>query len=188
MFENADLNNTAILLMSFMIIPIIAVVLAVCFSPLNRKKLMLFGGAFITISLCCAGLFPVLLDLLDSYEKKLNVCQTKYLYDLAIGVTAEVCKELTNAEKADLLGFRKLTLTLYFFVAVIISSAGVNLFSSGISMTNKDIVAREISDNIAGIREVLEEQKARFDLLIRAAFFILAVSILIFIYAIFVAS
>lgn len=158
-FFDKYLNAYFFYICIFMVPFLLTIVSALKLKFATKSQLLLHGAALVVLSLLFAPLFSGTLDLISSYENKLERCYTEYVYKQSVGhEELTPCKDLSETQKKDLSNFKDFIIVISVFVSVIVLSLGVNLIASGISMSEDKLALEQLYKQVDEVKTSIEKQ------------------------------
>ena len=143
----------------------------------TKRQLFLHGAVFVVLSLLFAPLFSSTLDLISSYENKVERCYTEYIYKKSLSNEDLLpCKDLTETQKKDLSNFKDFIILVSVFVSVIVLSLGVNLIASGISMSEDKLALEQLYKQVNEVKASIEKQTSFLKALVGVSILCLALT------------
>ena len=158
-FQSGALNASFIAICILLVPFPLMVFSAIKMKFVTKNNLLLFGFGFALLSMLIAPLFTGLIDLIGSYETKLERCQAGYVYKKLAGVEiGESCEGLSESEARDLSGFKSFIIMASVIMTVMALSLGVNLLASAMSMSQERLALEELYNKVSEIKASVDKQ------------------------------
>lgn len=176
-FFDKYLNAYFLYICIFMVPFLLTIVSALKLKFATKRQLFLHGAVFVVLSLLFAPLFSSTLDLISSYENKVERCYTEYIYKKSLSNEDLLpCKDLTETQKKDLSNFKDFIILVSVFVSVIVLSLGVNLIASGISMSEDKLALEQLYKQVNEVKASIEKQTSFLKALVGVSILCLALT------------
>ena len=176
-FFDKYLNAYFLYICIFMVPFLLTIVSALKLKFATKRQLFLHGAVFVVLSLLFAPLFSSTLDLISSYENKVERCYTEYIYKKSLSNEDLLpCKDLTETQKKDLSNFKDFIILVSVFVSVIVLSLGVNLIASGISMSEDKLALEQLYKQVNEVKASIEKQTSFLKVLVVVSILSLALT------------
>lgn len=176
-FFDKYLNAYFLYICIFMVPFLLTIVSALKLKFATQRQLFLHGAVFVVLSLLFAPLFSSTLDLISSYENKVERCYTEYIYKKSLSNEDLLpCKDLTETQKKDLSNFKDFIILVSVFVSVIVLSLGVNLIASGISMSEDKLALEQLYKQVNEVKASIEKQTSFLKALVGVSILCLALT------------
>ena len=176
-FFDKYLNAYFLYICIFMVPFLLTIVSALKLKFATKRQLFLHGAVFVVLSLLFAPLFSSTLDLISSYENKVERCYTEYIYKKSLSNEDLLpCKDLTETQKKDLSNFKDFIILVSVFVSVIVLSLGVNLIASGISMSEDKLALEQLYKQVNEVKASIENQTSFLKVLVGVSILSLALT------------
>ena len=176
-FFDKYLNADFLYICIFMVPFLLTIVSALKLKFATKRQLFLHGAVFVVLSLLFAPLFSSTLDLISSYENKVERCYTEYIYKKSLSNEDLLpCKDLTETQKKDLSNFKDFIILVSVFVSVIVLSLGVNLIASGISMSEDKLALEQLYKQVNEVKASIEKQTSFLKALVGVSILCLALT------------